>query len=152
MVGYGLVCRSASCMFGWGSVRFGSEFGVGCVIGCVVDFMFIRLLYLLGGILVVVVLAIFFLYGMRVRDLGKVVKEFFSVLLSVGFVLLFTVPMVCILINSGVNGAELSSMLIFMVRWVADSVGGIYLLLVSSIGVLGAFIAGSNIVSNMMFS
>ncbi|MBG0841404.1 L-lactate permease [Ectopseudomonas toyotomiensis] len=109
-------------------------------------------LYLPGGILVAVVLATFFLHGMKVRDLGKAVKESSSVLLSAGFVLLFTVPMVRILINSGVNGAELASMPILMARWVADSVGGIYPLLAPSIGALGAFIAGSNTVSNMMFS
>ena len=109
-------------------------------------------LYLPGGILVAVVLATFFLHGMKARDLGKAVKESSSVLLSAGFVLLFTVPMVRILINSGVNGAELASMPILMARWVADSVGGIYPLLAPSVGALGAFIAGSNTVSNMMFS
>jgi lactate permease len=109
-------------------------------------------LYLPGGILIAVVLATFFLHGMKARDLGKAVKESSSVLLSAGFVLLFTVPMVRILINSGVNGAELVSMPILMAHWVADSVGGIYPLLAPSIGALGAFIAGSNTVSNMMFS
>ena len=109
-------------------------------------------LFLPGGILVAVVLATFFLHGMKARDLGKAVKESSSVLLSAGFVLLFTVPMVRILINSGVNSAELASMPILMARWVADSVGGIYPLLAPSIGALGAFIAGSNTVSNMMFS
>jgi lactate permease len=109
-------------------------------------------LYLPGGILIAVVLATFFLHGMKARDLGKAVKESSSVLLSAGFVLLFTVPMVRILINSGVNGAELASMPILMAHWVADSVGGIYPLLAPSIGALGAFIAGSNTVSNMMFS
>jgi len=109
-------------------------------------------LYLPGGILVVVVIATFFFHGMKLRELGAAVKESSSVLLSAGFVLLFTVPMVRILINSGVNAAELSSMPILMARWVADSVGGIYPLLAPSVGALGAFIAGSNTVSNMMFS
>ena len=109
-------------------------------------------LYLPGGILVTVVIATFFLHGMKLRDLGSAVKESSGVLLSAGFVLLFTVPMVRILINSGVNTAELSSMPILMARWAADSVGGIYPLLAPSVGALGAFIAGSNTVSNMMFS
>ena len=39
-----------------------------------------------------------------------------------------------------------------MARFVADSVGGIYPLLAPTIGALGAFIAGSNTVSNMMLS
>jgi lactate permease len=105
-----------------------------------------------GGILVAVVIATFFLHSMKLRDLGSAVKESSGVLLSAGFVLLFTVPMVRILINSGVNAAELSSMPILIARWVVDSVGGIYLLLAPSMGALGAFIAGSNTVNNMMFS
>ena len=109
-------------------------------------------LYLPGGILVAVVLITFFLHGMRAAELKAAVKESSSVLLSAGFVLLFTVPMVRILINSGVNGAELASMPIVMARYVADSVGGIYPLLAPSVGTLGAFLAGSNTVSNMMFS
>lgn len=109
-------------------------------------------LYLPGGILVLVVLATFFLHGMKVRELGAALGESSKVLLGAGFVLLFTVPMVRILINSGVNGAELASMPITMARFVADSVGGIYPLLAPTVGALGAFIAGSNTVSNMMLS
>lgn len=109
-------------------------------------------LYLPGGILVMVVLATFFLHRMKVKELGLAVKESGGVLLSAGFVLLFTVPMVRILINSGVNASDLPSMPILMARYVADTVGGIYPLVAPSIGALGAFLAGSNTVSNMMFS
>ena len=109
-------------------------------------------LYLPGGILVAVVLATFFLHGMKVRELTAAVGESSKVLVGAGFVLLFTVPMVRILINSGVNAAELASMPITMARYVADSVGSVYPLLAPSIGALGAFIAGSNTVSNMMLS
>ncbi|SDU11501.1 L-lactate permease [Geopseudomonas guangdongensis] len=109
-------------------------------------------LYLPGGILVAVVIATFFLHGMKLRELTAAVGESSKVLLGAGFVLLFTVPMVRILINSGVNAAELPSMPIAMAQWVADSVGSIYPLLAPSIGALGAFIAGSNTVSNMMLS
>ncbi|WP_439886360.1 L-lactate permease [Pseudomonas sp. MBLB4123] len=109
-------------------------------------------LYLPGGILVTVVLATFFLHGMKLRELGAAVGESSKVLLGAGFVLLFTVPMVRILINSGVNAADLPSMPIAMARYVADSVGGVYPLLAPSVGALGAFIAGSNTVSNMMLS
>ena len=109
-------------------------------------------LYLPGGILVIVVLITYFMHGMKARELGAAVKESSSVLLSAGFVLLFTVPMVRILINSGVNTSELASMPITMARFVADSVGGIYPLLAPTVGALGAFLAGSNTVSNMMFA
>lgn len=90
--------------------------------------------------------------GMKLRELTAAVKESSNVLLGAGFVLLFTVPMVRILINSGVNAAELASMPILMARYVADTVGDVYPLLAPSVGALGAFIAGSNTVSNMMLS
>jgi len=112
----------------------------------------IQPLYLPGGILVMVVLATFFIHRMKVKELGDAVKESSGVLLSAGFVLLFTVPMVRILINSGVNAADLPSMPILMASYVADTVGGIYPLVAPSVGALGAFLAGSNTVSNMMFS
>ncbi len=109
-------------------------------------------LYLPGGILVAVVLITVVLHRMHARSLAKAVGESSRVLLGAGFVLLFTVPMVRILINSGVNAAELPSMPIAMAQWVADSVGEVYPLLAPSVGALGAFIAGSNTVSNMMLS
>ena len=99
-----------------------------------------------------VVIATFFIHRMQVRELTAAVKESGSVLLSAGFVLLFTVPMVRILINSGVNMSDLPSMPIAMAAWVADTVGGIYPLLAPAVGGMGAFLAGSNTVSNMMIS
>tara|TARA_R110000796_G_scaffold244497_1_gene367592 strand:+ start:4142 stop:5836 length:1695 start_codon:yes stop_codon:yes gene_type:complete len=108
--------------------------------------------YLPGGILVLVVLATFVLHRMQVKQLASAIKESSDVLLSAGFVLLFTVPMVRILINSGVNASDLPSMPIAMASFAADSVGGVYPLVAPMIGALGAFLAGSNTVSNMMFS
>ncbi len=73
-------------------------------------------LYLPGGILVAVVIATFFLHGMKLRELTAAVGESSKVLLGAGFVLLFTVPMVRILINSGVNAGDLPSMPIAMAQ------------------------------------
>ena len=109
-------------------------------------------LYLPGGILVIVACSAYFLHKMQWQHFRSALSESSRVLLGAGFVLLFTVPMVRILINSGVNAADIPSMPIAMARFIADSVGGIYPLLAPSIGALGAFIAGSNTVSNMMFS
>lgn len=109
-------------------------------------------LFLPGGILAFVALLTVLLHRMRMQDLGAAVSESSQVLLKAGFVLLFTVPMVRILINSGVNADELPSMPIAMARYVADSVGSVYPLLAPAVGALGAFLAGSNTVSNMMFS
>lgn len=109
-------------------------------------------LYLPGGILVMVVLATFFLHRMRAGELVKAFGESSKTLLGAGFVLVFTIPMVRILINSGVNGNDLVSMPVAMAQFVADSVGGIYPFFAPWVGALGAFIAGSNTVSNLMLS
>ncbi|GHC23671.1 lactate permease [Kushneria pakistanensis] len=109
-------------------------------------------LFLPGGILIFVALLTVGLHRMRLRALNEAVSESGQVLLKAGFVLLFTVPMVRILINSGINAADLPSMPIAMARYVADSVGGVYPLMAPTVGALGAFLAGSNTVSNMMFS
>jgi len=109
-------------------------------------------LYLPGFILLVVVGITYFLHRMNGLQLRKALGESAGMLLGAGFVLLFTVPMVRVYINSGVNELGLSSMPIAMAEWVAETVGGIWPLFAPSIGALGAFIAGSNTVSNLMFS
>jgi lactate permease len=67
-------------------------------------------------------------------------------------VLVFTVPMVRVYINSDVNGVGILSMPLAMAEWVAGNVGQVWPLFAGVIGALGAFIAGSNTVSNLMFS
>ena len=109
-------------------------------------------LYLPGGILVFVVLVTFFFHKMKFRELKAAVSESSKVMLGAGFVLMFTIPLVRILINSGVNGSGFDSMPVAMANFVATSVGDIYPLFAPTIGALGAFIAGSNTVSNMMLS
>ncbi|MEA3251357.1 MAG: L-lactate permease [Pseudomonadota bacterium] len=109
-------------------------------------------LYLPGGILVMVVLIAMALHRMRGQQVQAAFSESTRALLGAGFVLLFTIPMVRILINSGVNQADLVSMPVAMAQFVADSVGGIYPLFAPAVGALGAFIAGSNTVSNLMLS
>ena len=109
-------------------------------------------LYLPGGILVFVVLITYFLHKMEFKELKEAVGESSKVMISAGFVLMFTVPFVRILINSGVNGSGFDSMPIAMANFVAHSVGDVYPFFAPMVGALGAFIAGTNTVSNMMLS
>ncbi len=109
-------------------------------------------LYLPGAILVAVVLITFFLHQMRLRELQAALGDSTKILLGAGFVLIFTVPMVRVYINSGVNEMGYGSMPVVMAAWVATNVGEIWPLFAPTIGALGAFIAGSNTVSNLMFS
>lgn len=112
----------------------------------------IQFLYLPGGIMVMVVLATFVLQRMTLAKLTAAVTESSRTLLGAGFVLIFTIPMVRILINSGVNMAQLPSMPRAMAELVASSVGSVYPFFAASVGALGAFIAGSNTVSNLMMA
>ena len=112
----------------------------------------IEFLYLPGGIMVLVVLATFVLHHMKASELGAALSESSRTLLGAGFVLIFTIPMVRILINSGVNLNDLPSMPRAMAELVASSVGSIYPFFAPAVGALGAFIAGSNTVSNLMLA
>jgi lactate permease len=109
-------------------------------------------LYLPGGILVFVCLITFFLHGMKPAQLASATTAAGKTLVGAGFVLIFTIPMVRILINSGVNGAGFASMPVAMASFVAETFGAVYPLFAPTVGALGAFIAGSNTVSNMMLS
>jgi lactate permease len=109
-------------------------------------------LYLPGGILVFVVMLTYFLHKMEFKEMKAAIGESSKVMLGAGFVLIFTIPLVRILINSGVNAAGFDSMPVAMANYVATSVGDIYPLFAPMVGALGAFIAGSNTVSNMMLS
>ncbi|WDF96915.1 L-lactate permease [Aeromonas dhakensis] len=109
-------------------------------------------LYLPGGLLVLCALLATLIQACALAPLGRAVSESSRTLIGAGFVLIFTVPMVRIFINSGVNGADLASMPVTTANFAAGLVGEFFPALSATIGALGAFIAGSNTVSNMMFS
>ncbi|PSU86685.1 lactate permease [Photobacterium kishitanii] len=109
-------------------------------------------LYLPGGILVFSALMATLIQSGSLKPMMNAFGESSKTLLGAGFVLIFTIPMVRIFINSGVNGADLVSMPVMTANFVSGIVGVGFPALSAGIGALGAFIAGSNTVSNMMFS
>jgi lactate permease len=109
-------------------------------------------LYLPGFLLAVTVAITALLHRMPSAALGRATARSARVLIGAGFVLVFTVPMVRIYINSGINGSGFLAMPLSMADWVATQVGGVWPLFAGVTGALGAFIAGSNTVSNLMFS
>ncbi|MDR5884458.1 L-lactate permease [Vreelandella janggokensis] len=112
----------------------------------------IQPLYLPGGIILAVVAVTFFIHQMNARKMSAALSESTKTIFGAGFVLIFTVPMVRILINSGVNGADIASMPVMMAQAVASGVGDIYPFFAPAVGAMGAFIAGSNTVSNLMLA
>lgn len=109
-------------------------------------------LYLPGGLLTGVCLLTVALHRMPPRAFGRAVRESARTLLGAGYVLLFTVPMVRVMINSGINGAGLPGMPLSMAEGVSSAMGQLYPLFAPAVGAVGAFLAGSNTVSNLMLS
>ncbi len=109
-------------------------------------------LYLPAFVLLVVVGITAVLHRMSGSELVHAFKSSTNVLVGAGIVLVFTVPMVRVYINSDVNGAGIASMPLAMAEWVALNVGQVWPFFAGVTGALGAFIAGSNTVSNLTFA
>ena len=111
-----------------------------------------HLLYSPGTILIMVCFFTFFFHRMKVSEIGSAFKDSTKIIFGAGFVLLFTIPLVRIMINSGLNYNDLDSMPVAMARSVSNTMGLIYPFFAPTIGAIGAFLAGSNTVSNLMLS
>ncbi len=79
-------------------------------------------------------------------------KSTFSAFINAAIVLIIAVPMVRIFIQSGVNASGLESMPITLAQTIANMAGQAWPMFAASIGALGAFIGGSNTVSNLTFA
>ena len=64
----------------------------------------------------------------------------------------FGVALVQLMLNSGANAAGFPSMISTIATWLAQLFGDSYIIIAPVIGVMGAFISGSNTVSNMLFT
>src|SRR5665648_527269 len=109
-------------------------------------------LYLPGTIFILVSLIAFFLHKMDGKAYARAWKGSAITMLGAGSALIFTVPMVQVFMNSAGGAAGYGKMPIIMAEAAANFAGSAWPLLSPLIGGLGAFVAGSNTVSNMMFS
>ena len=111
-----------------------------------------HLLYSPGTILILVSFFTFLIHRMNFTEIKDSIKDSFNIIFGAGFVLLFTIPLVRIMINSGLNYNDLVSMPIAMAEGISEAMGKIYPFFSPTIGAIGAFLAGSNTVSNLMLS
>lgn len=113
------------------------------------------ILYSPATILILTSVICIALFGMNRQQVQKSWSDSFKTMLAAAPALLFSVPMVQVFINSG-SGAEVAEPLKAMPLYLATSAshafGQAWPIFAPTIGALGAFIAGSNTVSNMMFS
>lgn len=109
-------------------------------------------LFLPGFIFIVVSVITYFIHSMS-NDSGSYMrawKDSSTTMVGAASALLFAVPMVQVFINSA--SASYASMPLVLADGVSALVGQLWPMFAPIIGALGAFIAGSNTVSNMMFS
>lgn len=112
----------------------------------------LRPLFLPGIIpfLLIAVLTIF-LHKMKIDEAVSAWKITFRQLAPATIALVFAVAMVRVMVQSGINQAGLESMLLTLSAFAAQKVGNLWPLFSPLTGVLGAFISGSNTVSNLLF-
>jgi lactate permease len=109
-------------------------------------------LYLPGTIFLVAVAFTFFLHKMERPALKRALGKSGKAAIQASVALIFTVPMVQVFINSDGGAAGFDRMPIALADGVAAVAGSAWPLFATFIGGMGAFVAGSNTVSNMMFS
>lgn len=105
-----------------------------------------------GTIFIIVSLITILLHGMRVTEYKVAFGRSLKTLIPASTALVFTVPMVQVFINSSGGAAGFEQMPIALAEGVANLTGSAWPFFSTFIGGMGAFVAGSNTVSNMMFS
>ncbi|MGW8528989.1 L-lactate permease [Nocardiopsis sp. NPDC055824] len=111
-------------------------------------------LYSPGATFVLVCLVTCVLHRMSARQVADSWKAAGSQLAGAAVALLFAVPLVRVFINTGAEFGEtaMESMPLTLAAGAAELGGATWPLYAPWIGALGAFVAGSNTVSNLMFS
>ena len=109
-------------------------------------------LYLPGTLFIVTSLITMALHQIPGSNYVKAWSTSLKVSAAASVALVFTVPMVQVFLNSAGGGAGYDQMPIVLADGVAALVGGAWPIFAPFIGGIGAAVAGSNTVSNMMFS
>ena len=130
------------------SLFWENAFGTG------MNFSAVQLFYSPGFLLIVTCLISYGLFRMKGAQIAQTWKISGEQLAGTAVALLFAVPLVRVLIRSGAafNTSDLASMPVVLAEGAAAVAGANWPLFSPFIGALGAFVAGSNTVSNLTFS
>jgi lactate permease len=114
----------------------------------------LQFVYLPGFLFILTCLVTYGLHRMRGPQIAASWKVAAGQLAGAAVALLFALPLVRVFINSGesYNESGLASMPLTLAEGAASIAGGAWPAFAPWIGALGAFVAGSNTVSNLMFS
>ena len=113
-----------------------------------------QFLYLPGFVFLMAVLVSYPLHRMRGSEIALAWRTAGKQIVKAAPAMLIAVPLVRIFINSGTDFStgDLASMPLTLAEGAATAVGSAWPLVAPVVGALGAFAAGSNTISNIMFS
>jgi lactate permease len=113
-----------------------------------------QFLYLPGFVFLLAVIASYGLHRMKLSEIRSSWATAGKQILKAAPAILIAVPLVRIFINSGVdfNASDLASMPLTLAEGAAAATGSAWPLVAPFVGGLGAFAAGSNTISNLMFA
>ncbi|MCL2121224.1 MAG: L-lactate permease [Clostridiales bacterium] len=92
------------------------------------------------------------LYRIKGREVSSIVKRTFGQVTNACIALAGGVALVQIMTNTQINASGMESMTTIVAQSLGAAFGGAYPLIAPLVGAFGAFIAGSNTVSNVMFA
>lgn len=111
-----------------------------------------EVLYSPGTILVIAALLALVIQRKSFDNFTRASKESLISIKNAGFSLLFTLALVQVFTNSGINAKELISMPQYIAEALAGTFGSMWVFIAPFLGQLGAFITGSATVSTLTFS
>ncbi|MCA9177879.1 MAG: L-lactate permease [Planctomycetales bacterium] len=109
-------------------------------------------LYVPGAVFILVSLLTWPLHRITLAAYVGAWRDSFRTLAKASVALMFTVPMVQVFIYSAGGAAGYESMPLVLAREMSRLAGANWPLIAPLVGGMGAFVAGSNTISNMMFS
>jgi lactate permease len=109
-------------------------------------------LYLPATVFIVVVAITYFLHGMKPEGMQQAIGNTLPTIGKTVLALGSAVLTARVFINSGTNAAGLASMPLTLAEGISLLVGQFWAFVAPIVGAIGAFVAGSVTVSNMMFS
>ncbi|MCF8012385.1 MAG: L-lactate permease [Clostridiales bacterium] len=122
------------------------------IMGTGIDYS-LAYLYLPGTIpFVLVALIAIFVHNMSGDKVKEAWGATFKQIVNPAIALFFAVAMVQVMVQSSVNMQNIDGMMLTMSKAAAIGVGALWPLVAPFVGVLGAFMSGSNTVSDILFS
>jgi len=111
-----------------------------------------RPLWIPGTVFVIVTVITFFLHRMDKKAFGSALGKTAKQTLGAALTVCFGLALTQIMMNTHLNNSGHPSMIAFIAEIFAMLPGGIYFVVSPLLGIIGAFVSGSNTVSNILFT